>query len=43
MLTVGEAATIIETAFEAGEVTGVLALSVTLHVTECEPIAAVYE
>lgn len=33
--------TVTETALEAGDVTGVEALSVTLQVTECEPAAAV--
>ena len=41
ILTVGEAATVVVTAFEAGEVTGVVALSVTLQVIECEPAVAV--
>jgi hypothetical protein len=33
--------TVTETALEAGEVTGVEALSVTLQVIECEPAEAV--
>jgi hypothetical protein len=43
MVTVGEAATVIVTALEAGDVTGTEALSVTLQVIEAEVPAAVYE
>jgi hypothetical protein len=38
---VGAGFTVTETALEAGEVTGVVALSVTVQVTECEVPAAV--
>ena len=38
---VGAGLTVIVTALEAGEVTGVEALSVTVQVTECEVPAAV--
>ena len=35
--------TVTETALEAGDVTGVEALSVTLQVTECKPAEALKE
>ena len=38
---VGAGLTVIETALDVGDVTGVEALSVTLQVTECEVSAAV--